>query len=205
MIRKGGLFLIHGKTRMMVEGTIIAALAMVLSFIPTNIGASFTISLGQIPIVIYALRRGLKPALLASFVWGILHFPLGQIYFLSVPQVLIEYLLAYLFAGFAGLFAYRLHQAIREGRTNQTIHILILASLVSAFTRFFWHFVAGWIFWGQYALWGMSPVIFSLTMNGLSGLATGIVTSIAVVLLYKVMPRLFLVDSSVQLEQKMNG
>lgn len=192
----------QGKTRIMVEGTIIAALAMILSFIPTNIGASFTISLGQIPIVVYALRRGLKPALLASFVWGILHFPLGQVYFLSVPQVLIEYLFAYLFAGFAGLFAYKLYQALNEGRSKQAFGILVWASLFSAFARFFWHFVAGWIFWGQYALWGMSPAIFSLVMNGASGLATGIVTSIAVVILYKMMPSLFLVAEPLPLRSR---
>lgn len=184
----------QGKTRMMVEGTIIAALAIVLSFIPTNIGSSFTISLGQIPLVVYALRRGLKPALLAGFVWGLLHFPLGQVYFLSVPQVLIEYLFAYLFAGFAGLYADKLHQSVVGGQTKKTIRILVGASLVSAFARFFWHFVAGWIFWGDYVLWGMSPAIFSLVMNGASGLATGIVTSIAVVILYKMVPNLFLVE-----------
>ena len=39
--------------------------------------------------------------MLAGFIWGILHFPLGQVYYLSVVQVLIEYPIAYTFAGAA--------------------------------------------------------------------------------------------------------
>ena len=75
------------KTRILVEGTVVAALALVLSFIPTTIGSSFTISLGMIPLTLFALRRGLKPALMAAFIWGILHFPASQVVYLSVVQV----------------------------------------------------------------------------------------------------------------------
>lgn len=181
----------QGRTRVMMEGTIIAALAITLSMLPTGIGSSFSISLGQIPITIFALRRGLKPGLMAGLIWGIIHFPLGQIYFLSVPQVLIEYLLAFLFAGFAGLYAKPLQQAIAESNQGKAIRAIILGGLVGALARYFWHFVAGWVFWGSYALWGMSPAIFSLVMNGASALATGAVAIIATVTLYKMVPKLF--------------
>lgn len=192
----------QGKTRIMVEGTIIAALAIVLSMLPTTIGSSFTISLGQIPLTLYALRRGLKPGLMAGFIWGIIHFPMGDVYFLSVPQVLIEYLLAFLFAGFAGIYATKIHQSIREGRKSQTIRILIAASMLGVFARFFWHFVAGWIFWGEYAMWGMSPAVFSLIMNGASGLATGMATSIALIILYRMMPSLFLAEDPLPIQSR---
>lgn len=97
----------HNKTRIMIEGTIVAALAFMLSLIPTTIGSSFTLSLGMIPMTLFALRRGVKPALLSAFIWGILHFPAGDVYFLSVIQVLIEYPIAFTFAGFAGFYARR--------------------------------------------------------------------------------------------------
>ncbi|MEG0294816.1 energy-coupled thiamine transporter ThiT [Enterococcus sp.] len=181
----------QGRTRVMMEGTIIAALAITLSMLPTGIGSSFSISLGQIPITIFALRRGLKPGLMAGLIWGIIHFPLGQIYFLSVPQVLIEYLLAFLFAGFAGLYAKPLQEAIAESNQGKAIRAIILGGLVGALARYFWHFVAGWVFWGSYALWGMSPAIFSLVMNSASGLATGGVAIIVTVMLYKMVPKLF--------------
>lgn len=102
------------KTRILVEGTVVAALALVLSFIPTTIGSSFTISLGMIPLTLFALRRGLKPALMAAFIWGILHFPASQVVYLSVVQVLIEYPIAFTFAGFAGLYAKKVQKALSE-------------------------------------------------------------------------------------------
>ena len=63
------------------RGTIMAALAMVLSLIPLDFGSSFQFLLGQIPLTIFAIRRGWKPGLMAGLVWGLLHFPLGKVWF----------------------------------------------------------------------------------------------------------------------------
>ena len=65
------------RTEILLEGVIMAALAMALHFVPLNIGPSFTLSLGQIPMTLFALRRGLKPALYASFIWAMLYFVTG--------------------------------------------------------------------------------------------------------------------------------
>ncbi len=174
-----------------IEGTIVAALALVLSLIPTSIGSSFSISLGSIPLTLYAFRRGTKAGLLSGLIWGLLHFPTGQVYFLSVVQVLIEYPLAFTFAGMAGVYSKKIQQAIKEGnQTKRTIGI-IQGTFVGIVARYFWHFVAGVAFWGSYALWGMSPVLFSLVMNGASGLATGVVTLFVLLFMGKVWPDLF--------------
>ena len=53
------------KYKVWIEGTLVAALAMVLSFIPLQIGSSFEISLGQIPLTLFALRRGWKAGILS--------------------------------------------------------------------------------------------------------------------------------------------
>ncbi|REC32545.1 energy-coupled thiamine transporter ThiT [Enterococcus pseudoavium] len=180
------------KTRIMIEGTIVAALAFMLSLIPTTIGSSFTISLGMVPLTLFALRRGVKPALLSAFIWGILHFPAGDVYFLSVIQVLIEYPIAFTFAGFAGLYAKKVQQALIDQDVMSVRKNIILSSFVGTGARFFWHFVAGVVFWGSYALWGMNPWIFSFVMNGLSGLATAIVTAVVAVLVAEKAPQLFL-------------
>jgi len=180
------------KTRILVEGTVVAALSLVLSFIPTTIGSSFTISLGMIPLTLFALRRGLKPALMSAFIWGILHFPASQVVYLSVIQVLIEYPIAFTFAGFAGLYAKKVQQSLAEQNMWSVRKNIVLASLVGTGARFFWHFIAGVVFWGSYALWGMNPWIFSLVMNGVSGLATAIVTAIVAVLVAEKAPQLYL-------------
>lgn len=180
------------KTRILVEGTVVAALSLVLSFIPTTIGSSFTISLGMIPLTLFALRRGLKPALMSAFIWGILHFPASQVVYLSVIQVLIEYPIAFTFAGFAGLYAKKVQQSLAEQNMWSVRKNIILASLVGTGARFFWHFIAGVVFWGSYALWGMNPWIFSLVMNGVSGVATVVVTAIVAVLVAEKAPQLYL-------------
>lgn len=189
-------------TRIWVEGTIIAALAMVLSFIPLSIGSSFSISLGQIPIAVYAFRRGTKPALLASFIWGILHFPTGQAYFLSVIQVLIEYPIAFTFAGLTGITAVKVRQAVLAKDHRTAVTQLVIGALIGALARYFWHFVAGVAFWGSYALWGLNPVVFSLVANGVSGLATAGVTIFILILLNQAYPAIFIPKDSEQVLEK---
>jgi len=180
------------KTRILVEGTVVAALALVLTFIPTTIGSSFTISLGMIPMTLFALRRGVKPAIMSAFIWGILHFPASQVVYLSVVQVLIEYPIAFTFAGFAGLYAKKVQQSLADQDMWNVRKNIILGTFVGTGARFFWHFIAGVVFWGSYALWGMNPWIFSLVMNGISGLATAVVTAIVAVLVAEKAPQLYL-------------
>ena len=66
-----------------------------------------------------------------------------------------------------------------------------MGAFVGVGARYFWHFVAGVVFWGSYALWGMNPWLFSLVMNGASGLATGIVTLIVLLGIKRTIPSLF--------------
>lgn len=53
---------------MWVEGAIVAALAMALSFVPDFMGW-FSPSFGAIVLVVFALRRGLNSALFSGLVW----------------------------------------------------------------------------------------------------------------------------------------
>ncbi|AYW49357.1 energy-coupled thiamine transporter ThiT [Tetragenococcus halophilus] len=182
----------HSNTKVWIEGTIIAALSVMLSLIPTDAGTTFTLSLGQIPLVVYALRRGTRPGILAGLIWGFLHFPLGQVIYLSIPQVLIEYILAFPFAGLAGIFAARLQRSLQVKKHGQARFSIISACLVGTFARYFWHFVAGYIFWGQYAMWGLSPVIYSLVINGVSALLTSLAAIVILLILERVFPSVFI-------------
>lgn len=180
--------MLNQRLQVWIEGAIVAALCMVLSMIPTNIGSSFTISLGMIPITIYSLRRGFKAGLFSGLLWGLLHFLVGNIAFLTVSQVLIEYVIAFVFAGFSGLYATKLAKQLSENKTKSVLGTVVLASLVGCAARFFWHFIAGVIFWGKFAMWGLNPWAFSFVMNGASGLATAIVTAIISFMIVKKYP-----------------
>lgn len=174
-----------------IEGTIIAALAIVLSLIPTNIGPSFTVSLGMVPLTLYAFRRGFVPAVYAGFLWGILHFVIGNAYILSPLQGFIEYFIAFAFAGFGGLFAAKIHSLSQTDQTVKLNLYIVLGTFSGTMARFFWHFVAGYYFWGSYAPEGMSALLYSFVTQILSGVITAVVVSILLIAIKKTAPQLF--------------
>jgi thiamine transporter len=169
--------------RILAEVAITAALAMALSFIPLQVGW-FEISLGTALIILIALRHGTLIGLTTGLVWGLLHFVLGKVYFLSIPQVLIEYILAFASAGLAGL--------VRKpfAKTGK-VQLLILAVLIGVGAKYFWHFVAGVVFWSDYAWKGWGAISYSLVINGISAILTGIVAAIVLITVKKAYPKLF--------------
>ncbi len=177
-----------------VEGTVIAAAAMALSFIPIQTANSaFDLSLGMVPLVLYSYRRGFIPGLTAGFVWGLLSIVIGTAMknFVSVPQIIFEYPFAFAFGGFGGLFAKKIQHAIQT-HSNLTIYYVGLGGVVAALARWFWHFWAGVFVWGAYAPEGMNPYLYSFIFNGASALANAIYVAVVLGILVKVAPQLFI-------------
>jgi len=176
----------------LIEGAIIVAVAAALSLIPLNLpNASFDLSLGLIPLGVYALRRSVLPAVLAGFVWGLLLIVLGKAFFLTIPQVLLEYPIAFALGGAGGAFSGRLRAAFAEKRDAAVVATVILAGIVAACARWFVHFWAGVIFWGSYAPEGMSPYVYSGIMNGASAAANAAMLAVLLTILVKTAPQLF--------------
>lgn len=179
------------RSRIILEGTIVAALSMALSFIPLNIGTGFSVSLGMIPLTLYALRRGTVPGVYAGLIWGLLHFLMGQVYFLTVSQVIIEYIFAFAAAGFSGVFSTKLQTALKTNPSSAWKYV-VSGTFFGTLIRYIFHFIAGFIFWGKYAIWGLSPVTYSLVANGISGFLTGLATVIVLLLILKKNKSLFM-------------
>ncbi|MBF8970439.1 MULTISPECIES: energy-coupled thiamine transporter ThiT [unclassified Streptococcus] len=175
------------------EAAIFAALAMALSMLP-DFASWFTPSFGTIPLLLFSLRRGLKPGLLAGLSWGLLHFLLSRVYYLSLPQVFIEYVLAFLVMGLAGFFAPSFKAALKKGHKSQAIKIATLAAFTAILVRYLFHFWAGILFWSDYAPEGMSPIIYSLSVNGTAGLLTLAFSLLVILPLVHLQPRFFLTD-----------
>ncbi|WP_265459985.1 energy-coupled thiamine transporter ThiT [Enterococcus sp. HY326] len=187
--------------RVWVEGTLVAAMAMALSFIPLqSLNASLDLSLGMVPLVLYSYRRGLIPGLTAGFVWGLLSIISGNAlkYMVSVPQIIFEYPFAFAFAGMAGIFARQVQQAISADKTKKAITYVVIGGIVAAFSRWFWHFWAGVFVWGAYAPEGMSPYWYSFTLNGASFLMNAIYIAVVLGILVSVAPSLFVVKTAPQ-------
>ncbi|QIK52451.1 energy-coupled thiamine transporter ThiT [Jeotgalibaca porci] len=174
-----------------IEATIMAALATALSFIPLEIGPSFTITVGQPVLILFALRRGLVPGLAASFLWGIMHIFVANAYILTPLQGFIEYFVAFGFSGFAGLWANSLQSNADEGNKARVRVLIVVGSIVGTAARFFWHTIAGYYFWGEYAPENWSPWFYTIVMNGASAFATATFTVIVLLIIFRTTPSLF--------------
>jgi thiamine transporter len=140
------------RTQIIAEIAIFTALSTALSFITFAVfpeGGSVTLA-SMVPIIWLALRRGPKVGLFAGAVYGLVQLAvMPQIYFL--PQVLLDYPLAFGCLGFAGFFQKR----------------WALVGVVVAITgRFIMHLISGALFFASYAPSGMNPWVYSALYNG---------------------------------------
>lgn len=129
------------------------ALAFILDMIKIyslpNGGGS--ISLGSmIPILLISFVYGPSIGLFTGFLFGIFKLILDP-YILNPIQVLFDYPLPFMAVGVAGFF------------NNK-----YLGATVGMILRFLSHFISGVVFFGSYAPEGMSPIIYSLSVNGLA-------------------------------------
>lgn len=178
-----------------IEGTLMASLAMLLSFIPTPaLPFGFNLSLGLLPLVLYSLRRGWQSGMVAGFVWGLLCIVLGDAakYYISVPQIIFEYPFAFAFSGLGGIFSQKIQLALKKQQKKRVMLYLISGSTLAIFARYFWHFWAGVAVWGAYAPKGMSPYLYSFLVNGSSCLVNVVYVSAVLLVLIKAAPNLFL-------------
>jgi thiamine transporter len=184
----------NNKLITMIEGAIIAGVCVTLSFIPINTAnAAFDLSLGLIPLVVYALRRGLGPGLAAGLVWGLLLIVLGKAYILTIPQVILEYPVAFALGGFGGVFSGSLKKELAIHKiSHKAILTVVFAGILSALARWFVHFWAGVIFWGSYAPEGMNPYLYSFIFNGASAAANAAMLALILAILVNAARMLFL-------------
>ena len=178
------------KLLILLEGALMAAIATVLSAVVPTV-EWFDISLGIIPIVIFSIRRGLKAGLLSGLLWGLLPILIARASILTVTQGILEYPVANMVVGLAGIYSNQIKQALSNNNWHVIFSRSLLAVFIAVFAKYFCHFIAGIIFWGSYAPKGMSPVLYSLFVNGGSFLFNLVLAGIVVVALEKKADRIF--------------
>ena len=108
-----------------------------------------SISLGSmIPILLISFIYGPSIGLFTGFLFGVFKLIIDP-YILNPIQVLFDYPLPFMAVGIAGFFKNK-----------------YLGSTLGMLLRFSCHFISGVIFFGSYAPAGMSPIVYSLTVNG---------------------------------------
>ena len=138
----------------MVEGGVFAAIALLLSmvdFFNGGQGGSVTPA-SMLPLVLYAVRWGVGPGIAVGFVYGTVKI-IFSAKIITVASLFLDYSVAYMMIGLAGLF-YR----------RQTG--LIWGGLLGGVLRFLVHFSSGIILYAEYAPPGQPAWIYSTIYNG---------------------------------------
>ena len=146
--------------RALTEGAIFVALAQVLSYLKLwEMPWGGSVVLAMVPIVLYAVRWGIVPGLLAGFVFGILQFVFDGGFAIGWQSIIGDYLLAFTVIGLAGLVKREKNGAIYTG------------TVIGGLARFLVHYVVGATIWAEYMpeeFFGMamkSPWFYSLLYN----------------------------------------
>ncbi|MGE7632037.1 energy-coupled thiamine transporter ThiT [Bacillus paramycoides] len=212
----------------MIESAILAAFALIIDILPLSIKlpTGGSISFAMIPIFIIVYRWGFKMAFLGGLIWGLLQIVVGDAYILTPVQAFIEYFIAFAFIGFAGLFYRPIQKALTSNNSNaehssfgsrkdkptskqnngkKALVYITLATFVGSFARYFCHFIAGIIFWGQYAPKGQSAVLYSLIVNGSTMIGSFILCTVLLILLFTTSPRLFKSIGAYQMNSQKKG
>ncbi len=138
------------KTKVLVYGGLCIAMSFVLSYIRLYRwpqGGSITPG-SMLPMFIFSYIFGPGAGLAAGFAYGMLQM-IQDLYAVHWAQVLLDYPIAFMLMGLAGLN--RKH--------------LFISVLLGGFGRFLASFASGFIFFGSYAPEGMNPIWYSLTVN----------------------------------------
>ena len=140
------------KLRALVECAIFAAMAYGLSFIKIPIGLTFggfggSIDLVMIPLIFAACRWGVGYGLATGLVFGTLKYFFAGGAAINWESMLLDYSIAYMFVGFAGLI-------------KRQPHKMGIAALIGCIGRFIIHFISGITIYAEYM-----EDIFGLTMT----------------------------------------
>lgn len=142
------------KTKQLVFSAVAVALAMITSMIKIidmPMGGSVTL-FSMLFICLIGYWYGPTAGIVTGIAYGLLQFIIDP-YMLSIPQVLIDYPLAFGALGLSGLFH------------NKKFGLQI-GYLVGVLGRFVFAILSGVIFFADYAPEGMNPFVYSFLYNG---------------------------------------
>ena len=184
------------RLRILMEVAIFAVISLILDlFIPST--WALNISFKMLPVVIIALRRGTIPGVLSGFLWGFLQFAVGNAHILTISQFLLEYFVVFALIGLAGVLSVPLKNTLRMEPERKTKHVVLAGTglVIGSFARYVIHFIAGYIFWGQYAPEGQSAVLYSFLVNISAFSSETLTTLFVLILLAQSYKRLILVEN----------
>lgn len=152
-------------TRQLVFSSVAMALAIVTSMLKIfelPLGGSVTL-FSMLFIVLIGYWYGPKAGLMTGFAYGLLQFVLDPVFY-SIPQMIVDYPLAFGALGLSGFF-------------SEKKYGLFLGYITGILGRFVFAFLSGLLFFAAYAEGsGMSAPLYSFCYNGSYIAVEGILT-----------------------------
>ncbi|PKR78437.1 energy-coupled thiamine transporter ThiT [Halalkalibacillus sediminis] len=183
----------YKRTLMLVEIAIFASLAFLLDTIP---GLQFklwaqggSISLAMIPVLIVAIRWGVKAGLVSGLILGTLDLIFGG-YVVHWFQAFLDYFAAFAILGLAGIFHKQLWSAINSDHFKRATTLMVGGVFIAILGRFIAHYIAGLIFWGHLAPEGQPVWLYSLIYNGSYLLPGFILSAVLLALIINTRPKI---------------
>lgn len=156
-------------TKQLVYSAAAVALAIVTSMIKLfsmPMGGSVTL-LSMLFIILIGYWYGPAIGIMTGAAYGLLQFVMEPIFY-TLPQMLVDYPLAFGALGLSGFF-WRSKNGLTKGY------------IAGVLGRYFFAFLSGWIFFGVYAAdYGMSAPVYSLLYNGSYLAAEAVITLIII-------------------------
>ena len=180
--------------RPMIEVALFATIAYILDLVtqPMSLGPWISLSFKMVPIFLLSFRWGVKAGAMGGLIWGLLQVVTGQAAggWLTLTQVFLEYFVAFSLIGISGVVKPTLDKAIKQGNRVKSLMVITEGILLGSFARYLIHFIAGVIFWGNYAPKGQSPFLYSFIVNSSSFLGETLASLIVFFALQRFLGRL---------------
>ena len=152
----------------------VAINALFTTLLPISMPFGGSLSLNMLPIVLLALLRGPLVGIITGVLVGFSDL-LFDPFVISIPQMLLDYPLAYGLVGLAGIFALRpakLQEQAGQGEPTlvKMMSYAVLGAVVASAARLAAHILSGVLFFGQYApdtqnVW-LYSAIYNLSFMG---------------------------------------
>lgn len=180
----------NSKTRTLVEGALMIALATVLSYLKLlDMPQGGSITLEMLPLILMGLRNGAKWGCFTGFVHGLLQMLIGFSNVLycttlgaQIGCILLDYLVAFTVLGLAPVFA--------KLFSNKLAGVAVGTAIVGLL-RYLCSFLSGVLIWGGYAPEGQPVWLYSLGYNGSYMIPDIIIAVVVLVLMRKYASKLF--------------
>ena len=185
---------------LLVEIAIFAALGYVLDLIGFGMPQGGSVTFVLVPVILIAFRRGIMAGVVTGFLIGLLQVVTGRFYpaplsfEIVIMQVGIDYFIAFMVAGLAGLLRPTYIKAYEQHNKKKMAIAVVTGAFIASFLRYLAHVLSGILFFGEFAE-GKNVVVYSLGYNSTYMIPVFLFAAFICSVLFVKAPRLLLPKS----------